>query len=97
MLTQRQSQLLNYITHFQLENGYSPSYAEMQEHMELASKSTVARIVDGLVRRGTIRKTLHGARSIEVLKPAVPEDAHTVTPEEHAFMKAARAYFRDNM
>lgn len=68
MLTKRQRQLLIFI-HGQLkEKGYSPSYQEMQEHLNLSSKSGIYRHILCLVERGFIRRIPNKARALEVIK-----------------------------
>lgn len=68
MLTKRQKELLIFIHGYLKENGYSPSYQEMQESLDLSSKSGIARHVQCLVERGFVRRIPNKARALEVIK-----------------------------
>ena len=70
MLTVQQKKLLEFIETFQKENGVSPSYQEMCEKMCIASKSGIARLVNGLEERGFIRKLRNKSRAIEIVRYA---------------------------
>src|SRR3546814_10746182 len=73
MLTRKQHDLLLYI-HDKLETtGVSPSFEEMKEAMKLKSKSGIHRLVTGLEERGFIRRLVHRARALEVLR--LPDSA----------------------
>jgi len=79
-LMPRQRDLLRYIRGFQLANGgASPSYQTMADGIGLRSKSGAYRLVDGLERRGAIRRKPDCQRSIEVLVhvavPTAPDGA----------------------
>lgn len=54
-------------------NGIPPSYAEIQEHLGLASKSGVVRLIDALVERGWLTRMKHRPRSIALAQ----EDPYT--------------------
>jgi len=71
MLTRRQHQLLSFINGRVRESGVSPSYDEMKDALDLASKSGVHRIVEALEGRGFIRRMPNRARAIEILR--IPE------------------------
>ncbi|WP_421791540.1 transcriptional repressor LexA [Hyphobacterium sp.] len=79
MLTRKQHQLLLFIHKRLSEDGVSPSFEEMKDALDLASKSGVHRLITALEERGFIRRLAHRARALEVLK--MPE---TVTPETGA-------------
>lgn len=66
-LTKRQHQLLKFIEWYIPVNGYSPSYEEIADHLDLASKSGVHRLVKGLIKRGHIKQEYALARSIELV------------------------------
>lgn len=66
-ITKKQQALLNYLQDFEEENGYSPSYREIQSGLGLSSVSAVAEHVDNLVAKGVLRKVPGAARSLEVL------------------------------
>lgn len=67
-LTAKQQELLTYIESYLQENdGVSPSFDQMADALNLASKSGVHRLVCGLEQRGAIRRLPHHARSIQIL------------------------------
>lgn len=56
-LTPRQQELLDFIRAYAAEHGgLAPSLRVMQEHMRLASKSSVHKLLDLLEQRGRIRR-----------------------------------------
>lgn len=73
MLTKKQHELLLYIHKRLSQDGVSPSFDEMKEALNLASKSGVHRLVSALEERGFIRRLPHRARALEVLK--LPDSA----------------------
>ena len=70
MLTQKQSELLTFLTSHMGENEVPPSFDEMRNALGLASKSGIHRLVSGLEERGYIRRLANRARAIEILRPA---------------------------
>ena len=66
-LTKKQLAVLNFLEDFTEENGYSPSYREIQAGLGLSSVSAVAEHVDNLVSKGVLRKAPGAARSLEIL------------------------------
>ena len=66
-LTKKQLALLNFLEDFTEENGYSPSYREIQNGLGLSSVSAVAEHIDNLVAKGVLRKVPGAARSLEIL------------------------------
>ena len=78
MLTRKQHELLVFINKRLSEDGVSPSFDEMKEALNLASKSGVHRLVSALEERGFIRRLPHRARALEVLKP--PQGAGAPAP-----------------
>ena len=66
-LTKKQLAVLNYLQDFTEENGYSPSYREIQAGLGLSSVSAVAEHIDNLVSKGVLKKVPGAARSLEVL------------------------------
>ena len=73
MLTRKQHQLLLFINKRLSEDGVSPSFEEMKDALDLASKSGVHRLITALEERGFIRRLAHRARALEVLK--MPDSA----------------------
>lgn len=80
--TKKQRELLSFIDGFIKGNGYGPSYREVMRALDYRSVSTVATHIDGLIRRGYLRKTDNSARSLQVvstvLSDAISEDPHLV-------------------
>src|ERR1700754_2709014 len=68
MLTAKQKELLLYIHERIKETGVSPSFDEMKEALDLASKSGIHRLITALEERGFLRRLPHRARALEVLK-----------------------------
>ena len=66
-LTKKQLAVLDFLQDFTEENGYSPSYREIQAGLGLSSVSAVAEHIDNLVNKGVIKKVPGAARSLEVL------------------------------
>ena len=75
MLTKKQHELLMFIHERIQETGVSPSFDEMKEALDLASKSGIHRLITALEERGFIRRLAHRARALEVTK--LPEQATT--------------------
>ena len=73
MLTKKQRELLLFINDRLKETGVSPSFDEMKEALDLASKSGIHRLITALEERGFLRRLAHRARALEVLK--LPESA----------------------
>lgn len=78
MLTKKQHELLMFIHERIKETGVSPSFDEMKEALDLASKSGIHRLITALEERGFIRRLAHRARALEVVK--LPEQATTSAP-----------------
>ncbi|WP_457852331.1 transcriptional repressor LexA [Rhodovarius lipocyclicus] len=54
------------------ETGYSPSFEEMKEALDLKSKSGIHRLITALEERGFLVRRAHRARALEVVR--MPED-----------------------
>ena len=72
-LTKRQKQVLDFIADFIEENGYSPSYEELAQAMQLASVATVHKHVQALETRNYLRRGFNQSRSIEVSEKYLQE------------------------
>ena len=68
MLTSKQKELLLFIHERIKKDGVSPSFDEMKEALNLASKSGIHRLIVALEERGFIRRLPNRARALEVLK-----------------------------
>ncbi len=73
MLTRKQHELLMFIHERIKESGVSPSFDEMKDALDLASKSGIHRLITALEERGFLRRLAHRARALEVVK--LPESA----------------------
>ena len=73
MLTRKQHELLMFIHERIKETGVSPSFDEMKDALDLASKSGIHRLITALEERGFLRRLAHRARALEVVK--LPETA----------------------
>ena len=78
MLTKKQSELLRFINERLKETGVPPSFDEMKDALDLASKSGIHRLIIALEERGFIRRLPNRARALEVLR--LPESS---TPAGH--------------
>lgn len=85
MLTRKQHELLMFIHERIQETGVSPSFDEMKEALDLASKSGIHRLITALEERGFIRRLAHRARALEVTK--MPEQATAGAPRGRAGFK----------
>ena len=68
MLTRKQQELLYFIHERMKETGIPPSFDEMKEALDLASKSGIHRLITALEERGFIRRLPNRARALEILR-----------------------------
>jgi repressor LexA len=83
MLTQKQHDLLMFIHERLRESGVPPSFDEMRDALDLASKSGIHRLITALEERGFLRRMPNRARALEVIKlpdSAVPHTPRGFTP-----------------
>jgi repressor LexA len=80
MLTRKQHELLMFIHERIKETGVSPSFDEMKEALDLASKSGIHRLITALEERGFLRRLPHRARALEVVK--LPQQATSSAPPQ---------------
>lgn len=82
MLTRKQHELLVFIDGHLRRTGFSPSFEEMKEALNLRSKSGIHRLITALEERGFLNRRAHRARALEVVR--LPEmagaDAIGTTP-----------------
>lgn len=83
MLTRKQHELLMFIHERIKETGVSPSFDEMKEALDLASKSGIHRLITALEERGFLRRLPHRARALEVVR--LPEQATAGAPPRAPF------------
>jgi len=73
MLTRKQHELLTFIDGHLKATGFSPSFEEMKEALQLRSKSGIHRLISALEERGFLRRRHHRARALEVMR--LPNEA----------------------
>jgi len=87
MLTRKQHELLIFIERHLTTTGFSPSFEEMKEALQLKSKSGIHRLISALEERGFLVRRHHRARALEVVRlpeamlpPAAAEPAAPPPP-----------------
>jgi repressor LexA len=78
MLTRKQHELLTFIDRHLKATGFSPSFEEMKEALQLKSKSGIHRLISALEERGFLRRRHHRARALEVMR--LPDDIVRAVP-----------------
>lgn len=79
--TQRQKEILDYITRFIARHGYEPSYAQIARHFNVSSKATIAKHIAALEKRGLLsRRREDGAFNLAVTIEDSPTDATCEIP-----------------
>jgi len=74
--TQRQKEVLDYITRFLAKHGHEPSYAQIARHLGVNSKATIAKHITALEKRGLItREHKPGKFTIGVSVEEAPADS----------------------
>ncbi|MBB2201694.1 transcriptional repressor LexA [Gluconacetobacter tumulisoli] len=73
MLTRKQHELLLFIDRHLKQTGFSPSFDEMKDALNLRSKSGIHRLISALEERDFLKRRHHRARALEVLR--LPEVA----------------------
>ncbi len=68
MLTRKQHELLTFIDKHLRETGFSPSFEEMKDALNLKSKSGIHRLISALEERGFLKRRHHRARALEVTR-----------------------------
>ena len=82
MLTRKQHELLLFIHERMKESGIPPSFDEMKDALDLASKSGIHRLITALEERGFIRRLPNRARALEVIKLVGLEGREEYFPRE---------------
>ena len=74
--TQRQKEVLDYITRFLAKQGHEPSYAQIARNFGVSSKATIAKHISALEKRGLIkREHVPGRFTLAVKFEEAPADA----------------------
>jgi repressor LexA len=85
MLTRKQYELLVYIDRHLKQTGFSPSFEEMKDALNLKSKSGIHRLISALEERGYLARRHHRARALDVLRlpdNMLPQEAPAASPPE---------------
>jgi repressor LexA len=95
MLTRKQHELLTFIDRHLRETGFSPSFEEMKEALQLRSKSGIHRLISALEERGFLKRRHHRARALEVVR--MPNEAGGVQAVARNGQAATAAAFSPNV
>ena len=68
-ITKRQRQVYDFISRFVSEKGYSPSFEEIGEGLDLNSLATVHKHITNLEKKGLLTRDYNRSRSIDLLPP----------------------------
>ena len=68
-ITRRQKEVLDFIDDFWKERGYSPSFEEIANGLDLRSLATVHKHISNLQEKGFIKRSPNRSRSIDVSAP----------------------------
>ncbi len=90
MLTRKQYELLVYIDKHLKQTGFSPSFEEMKDALNLKSKSGIHRLISALEERGFLGRRRHRARALEVLR--MPENLSAARAAETAAEEPGQSF-----
>src|SRR5689334_24787100 len=90
MLTRKQQELLLFIHERMKESGVPPSFDEMKDALDLASKSGIHRLIKALEERGFIKRLPNRARALEVIR--LPESMQQAAAASAAPAPRARGF-----
>jgi repressor LexA len=85
MLTRKQYELLVYIDRHLKQTGFSPSFEEMKDALNLKSKSGIHRLISALEERGYLARRHHRARALDILRlpdNMLPKEIPAASPAE---------------
>src|SRR4030081_3919590 len=68
-ITRRQRQVYDFISEFVQKNGYSPSFEEIGQGLELSSLATVHKHISNLEKDRLLTRDYNRSRSIDLLPP----------------------------
>ena len=92
-MTPRMRALKSFIASYTDEHGIAPKVDEMREHLGLASKGGVVRLIDGLVDRGHLSRLPNKARSCRVLTKAEGDRVTSTIDDQSVEGLLRRAYY----
>src|SRR5207302_11083847 len=68
-ITRRQREVYDFISRFVAEHGYSPSFEEIGNGLDLSSLATVHKHITNLEKKGLLTRDYNRSRSIDLLPP----------------------------
>jgi repressor LexA len=89
MLTRKQHELLTFIDRHLKTTGFSPSFEEMKDALQLKSKSGIHRLISALEERGFLQRRHNRARALEVVR--LPDDLAARAGSEAPSLRADSA------
>jgi repressor LexA len=72
-LTRRQKEVIDYLADFIERKGYSPSYEEIAEGIDLNSIATVHKHISSLEAKGYLKRGFNQSRSVEISESYLAE------------------------
>ena len=94
--TKKQKELLEFISSFISEHGYSPSYREIMNGCSYNSVATVALHVNSLIKRGHLVKRENSARSLEVVGATEASTSSSSDPKAWFISQVERHFNNPN-
>jgi len=79
VLYRKERELLEYLSQFQSQYGYSPTLAELAHATGHSSKSTIHAIIKSLVEKGYIQKVDGNTRVLKIIEEKVKLAAHGIS------------------
>jgi repressor LexA len=92
MLTRKQHELLTFIDRHLKATGFSPSFEEMKDALQLKSKSGIHRLISALEERGFLQRRHHRARALEVVRLPDEIAARSTPPAAPAGQRADQTF-----
>jgi repressor LexA len=80
-LTRRQKEVLDFLADFIDRKGYSPSYEEIAEGIDLNSIATVHKHIAALESKGYLKRGFNQSRSVEISESYLAERGRTPATE----------------
>jgi repressor LexA len=88
-LTKRQKDVLDFLSEFVRDNGYSPSFEEIAVNLGLSSLATVHKHISTLEAKGYLRRNFNQSRSLEV-SPEYLQESRQSAMERNSVPLAGR-------
>lgn len=95
VLTERETQVYNYIVAYIEEHSYSPVYSEIAKHFGWKVRAGAHQVVERLVQKGFLRKGKGTIRSIQIAHP-VTSTLVRANFDELNFIEFHRSLFKDD-